>query len=569
MNMEFSLGRFNERILHTGEISPFDSINSLFKKFTFNKIFYNNMQEIFYKMDWSSIKGLYSYLLKEFNKNMDMICDRLDMDFDTKIPLKFNKMIETRIPVNKLHAYPFKKGLTYINIRSGTAILNYADMKRSKEYNQYLFLSKKYGLKIDALIKNSLNERYKTDTYIVKASFDNAEKLVKLEYSDEKLLKKMKGGFLCFSCLNRYPFIDDIEVALKSNPEYRPALDYKPNRCKYLDMDDVLEKDLLFQYPYDSFDDYLHFLENAAEDPRVETIMMTIYRIGNDPTITELLKRALANKKKVYINVELRASNEFINMDWVKFMKRIGAKVNHYSYKRLKVHAKLTLVKFKDGRAVAQIGTGNYHTKTAYLYSDFSLYTIDENICREVEEALLRVNEIGGRIPIQRKLEFDSDLLVTRVNFRNEFKRLAESQSHRGGFIAIKCNSFDDKISQEILTSAARKGCKVNLIVRGVCTWEPKHPNIHIKSIIWDVLEHSRVYIFGAKDPEVYLGSLDLTKKKIDERVEVMVRLTDKNTKRKLCNILLEQLRDLKNSWVLGKKTYHRAKILEGFLPPE
>ena len=558
MRMEFSLAKFAERVLHTGIIHRNLSINEIMKQFFFNKVFYKNIEEVFYKMNFNPILNLYSYLLKEFNRNMEIISDILHIDFNVKsmiIPDKIHEEV-----IGDIYSYQFKEGISYITIKDQSIIVSYIDMNSDCYKNPLL---KDMNIKVDYAIKNSLKFKHQAPTYIIKAFHDKNKQLVRIEYNDKNFINIFNKEFPYFITLNKFLFIDDIECMIRNHPDYDEIKDIRIPDYPEITLNRILQEDQLVQYPYESFDSYLNFLSEASEDPRVSHIMMTIYRIGSDPIITKILKTAIMNGKKVYVNVELRASNEYINMDWVKHMQEFGAYVNHYSYKVLKVHSKMTLIKFKDGRDIAQIGTGNYHTKTATSYSDFSLYTTNENICRQVETALFNVNKIG-----REKFDFDQDLLVTKANFRSEFEKLVRSQSDPKGFIVIKCNSFDDSISQSLLLNAARKGCKVNLIVRGGCTWEPNHHNIHLKSIVWDVLEHSRVYMFGNENPAIYIGSLDLTQKKIDNRVETMVKVIDPNIKTRIQNIMIKQLEDTSHSWVYKDRTYHRAKILEGEIPP-
>ena len=150
------------------------------------------MEEIFYKMEIFPIKRIYQFLLKEFNRNMNIVCEKINPSYDRRIPILKEKMEEKRVPVNKLHLFPFKEGISYISIRNGTAIVNYAPMN-SKLYTENLKYSRKYKVKLDDMIKNSLEFKYQAKTFIVRAMHDKNNDLVKLEYQDKNFLNELKG----------------------------------------------------------------------------------------------------------------------------------------------------------------------------------------------------------------------------------------------------------------------------------------------------------------------------------------------------------------------------------------
>jgi len=288
---------------------------------------------------------------------------------------------------------------------------------------------------------------------------------------------------------------------------------------------DIFMRDQLIEYPLDSFRDYLSFLEEAANNKDVTEIKLCLYRIGKDPAIFDIINNAVERGVKVHVNIELCASGEDINYEWMQKFESIGCSVTAYGYERLKVHCKLTLVKFINGKSVAQIGTGNYHTKTTTQYTDLSLVTADDSICHQVDKVFSILK--GKRI---KDTVFNSNFLVTRYNARKALLKLIKSQSHADGYICFKCNALDDNEIIEALYKAASKGCTMDLIIRGVCTWLPDwnmFMNVHIKSIVWDKLEHSRVYCFGKKNPDIYIGSLDLVTHKIDKRIETLVKVRD------------------------------------------
>jgi len=246
------------------------------------------------------------------------------------------------------------------------------------------------------------------------------------------------------------------------------------------------------------------------------------------------LREAVNNGKDVRVNIELCASGEYINEMWMSEMKRVGIKVTTYAYNTLKVHSKLTLIKFSNGRRISQIGTGNYNYTTTSQYTDLSLVTSNDDICDQVEKVFKMFDG--------HDVSFNKNLLVTRYNARSELVRLIDEEADKGidGFISIKCNSLDDYEIINHLDLAAKMGCTIDLIIRGVCTWIPEQlgVNVTIKSVIWDKLEHSRVYCFNRYNPSIYIGSLDLTTKKIEKRIETMVKINDPEIMIKICRYL-------------------------------
>ena len=310
-------------------------------------------------------------------------------------------------------------------------------------------------------------------------------------------------------------------------------------------LNDFFNEDILLEYPLMSFDIYLEFLRLAASSNEVSSIYISLYRVAKDPSIFNILRMAFNNGIYVHVNVELKASMEHINRMWVDKMRAIGIHVT--TYREKKVHCKLTLVRFKDGRQITQVGTGNYHTRTTTQYTDLSLITSNTNISNQVRSIFRKFD--GGVI----EYPFDDNILVTGYNTRKVLKSLirAESKKGKSGYIAIKCNALDDDSIIEELHSAAMNGSVIDLIIRGVCTWIPTQPNVTVKSIVWNKLEHSRIFSFGTVNPTIYIGSLDLVKKKIDERIEVMVKIRNRDNMRYLCEYLHQCFTNHESSWRL------------------
>ena len=359
------------------------------------------------------------------------------------------------------------------------------------------------------------------------------------------LVSMFRGNTLIIS--NPFIYVDDIEIILKQNLDIIPPI--TKSAFNPISLKDLIQKDLLIEYPNDSFDEYLQFLSLASKNKDTKSIYVTLYRIGRDPAIFYILRDAALSGIKVHVNIELCASGESINTMWMNEMRNVGINVTTYEAGKLKVHCKLTLIEFSNGMRLAQIGTGNYHTQTSTQYTDLSLITGDPEICKQVK----KVFGIFQGKDDPDDITFNKSLLITRYNCREELIRMIDEEAAKGvkGYIAIKCNSLDDKEFNTHLDNAASKGCRIDLIVRGVCTWVPVDaPRVKIKSIVWDKLEHSRVFCFGAQNPNIYLGSLDLVTKKINKRIETLVHVKDPDIISELCNYMNRYITNTTDSWV-------------------
>ncbi|MCM1233264.1 MAG: phospholipase D-like domain-containing protein, partial [Ruminococcus flavefaciens] len=405
--------------------------------------------------------------------------------------------------------------------------------------------------KTDSCICDYLNRKFGIqNTTVIKVTRSNDDRrITKVEFSGDRSFMTMIVPLFPKDVLilsNPYIYTDDIKMVIDRKTDSRFVKHisaFQPVR-----LEDIFRKDRLIEYPRDSFDQYLQFLSQASKHDHVKSIHLTLYRIGSDPAIFYILRDAVQNGIKVHVNIELCASGETINTFWMNEMIQAGIKVTAYAFEEMKVHSKLTLIKFDNGRAICQIGTGNYHSKTTSQYTDLSLLTSNESICKQVENVFSILCE-------EEIVDFDDDLLVTPYNLREEMIKLidAEGKKGRNGYIAFKCNSLDDKEIIKHLTAAAENGCEMDLVVRGVCTFIPNQigENVRIKSIVWNKLEHSRVYCFGNENPVMYLGSLDLVTKKINQRIETLVKIKDPDIMIRIIDYLNAYITNTEDSWLM------------------
>ena len=301
----------------------------------------------------------------------------------------------------------------------------------------------------------------------------------------------------------------------------------------------ILEKDVLLSYPFESMKSFINLLYEAAEDESVVSIKMTLYRLANKSQIVDALVEAAENGKEVVVLVELRARfDEENNIEYSRKLEEAGCRVI-YGLNGYKVHSKLCLISRKTEQGVSyvtQIGTGNYNEKTSALYTDLSLITGNQEIGKEAAEvfaALLRGETV----------EETHLLLVAPKCLQNKVLDMIEEIQHvkngEEGYIGIKINSLTDKVIISKLVEASQAGVKIEMIVRGICCLIPDvkgyTENITVVSIVGRFLEHSRIYRFGTKEREnVYIASADFMTRNTLRRVEVAAPVLDERLKNQL-----------------------------------
>ena len=318
--------------------------------------------------------------------------------------------------------------------------------------------------------------------------------------------------------------------------------------------------DVLVHHPYESFDATVErFIRDAASDPDVTTIKMTVYRLGDDTPFVRSLIKAAENAKQVACLVELKARfDEERNLHWAEELQKAGDHVI-YGMRGLKTHTKLALVVRREGdglRSYAHIGTGNYHVKTARLYTDYGLFTCDPAITRDV---VTLFHHLTG---YSTEPQFDR-LLVAPLNMRDRFielirREIAHREAGRPARIVAKMNQLEDLPVCEALCEASQAGVPVDLVIRGFCCLRPGIPgwteNLRVRSIVGRFLEHGRLFHFanGEANPldgEFYIGSADWMDRNLSRRVEAVTPVRVRHLRERLWEDLVVQLEDQRNAW--------------------
>jgi polyphosphate kinase len=352
-----------------------------------------------------------------------------------------------------------------------------------------------------------------------------------------------------------------------------PELDYPPFTpasplCREPSVFDLLDRqDVLVHHPYESFEDTVQrFLADAADDPEVSSIKLTLYRTGERSPVVDALKRAAAAGKDVTVFVEVKARfDEELNIYWAKQLERAGIHVIT-GLVALKTHAKVALVVRRRGerqQRYAHIGTGNYHAAAAHVYTDLGLLTADPVITADLQALF---NELTGsaRAPAG---EFQRLLVAPTFMLRRFLTLIERETAHaragRAGHIRAKLNGLADTEIIEALYRASQAGVRIELSVRGICSLRPGVPGlsdtISVISVLGRFLEHARVFCFGAGgEAEYFIGSADWRSRNLRRRVEVVTPVQDPALRDRLDRLLNAELRDPRAWRLQPDGTYER-----------
>ncbi|MCQ2215938.1 MAG: polyphosphate kinase 1 [Bacteroidales bacterium] len=322
----------------------------------------------------------------------------------------------------------------------------------------------------------------------------------------------------------------------------------------------IKQRDQILHYPYQSFDYVIRFLSEAAIDPKVKEIKISLYRVcHNSAIINSLIAAAAHNQKRVTAFIELKARfDEHNNLDVGEMLKQSGVKVI-YSLPKLKVHAKMAMVirEEDDGSDLtyAYLSTGNFNEKTAEIYTDHGLFTADREITSEL-------HEVFDFLEDQSRLPRLNSLLMSQFNMVYELRRLIQCEIAKvntggEGYILLKMNGMQNHMLIDMLYEASLAGVKIDLIIRGVSCLVPEQPyssNITVRRIIDRYLEHGRVWVFGkGEESKMYLTSSDWLNRNIGRRIELAFPIKDRLIKNEIQTILDLQLKDNVKARILNK----------------
>lgn len=347
----------------------------------------------------------------------------------------------------------------------------------------------------------------------------------------------------------RYHNLSDLAAlpVSRKDLEYPALKQLKPIGLEYCGdiFRQIEEKDLLLHFPYESYSPVLAFFNQAAIDPDVQSISVTLYRVASQSHIVNALISAAKNKKQVQVFVELKARfDEANNIKWGKEMTKAGVKII-YSLPRIKVHSKTALVIKKTDKGIkgyGYVGTGNFNETTARLYTDHALFTARDEVIKDLQY-LFTILEQQEKPREDAAKKFDH-LLVSQYNMVAAFeqqigRQIKKKQKGLEALIRIKVNNLEDIYMIDLLYKASQAGVKIQLLVRGICCIAPGKENlsehIEVKRIVDRFLEHSRIFIFGdGEDSKIYIGSADWMTRNLQQRIEVCIPIIEQRLKEEL-----------------------------------
>ena len=345
-----------------------------------------------------------------------------------------------------------------------------------------------------------------------------------------------------------FSIMDKVPASLKRSLIDEP---FTPQPSRYLTdgkvIPQVKKKDILLSYPYESMDPFLRMIKEAAYDPTVLTIRITIYRLAKKARLVEYLCAAAENGKEVTVLIELRARfDEQNNIDWSERLEEAGCRVI-YGFEGYKVHSKICLITYRNRNNIeyiTQVGTGNYNEKTATMYTDVSLITADKGIGEDAAVFFknMSIGNLNGSY---------QHIIVSPTSLKPKVLSLMDEEIKKGtnGRIIMKMNSVTDVDFIQKVSEASNAGVKVDLIVRGIGCILPGvkgyTENLRVTSIVGRYLEHPRIFLFGTgADQKIYIGSADMMTRNTEKRVEVACPVYDETIRKQLTHMLKIMLAD-------------------------
>ena len=341
----------------------------------------------------------------------------------------------------------------------------------------------------------------------------------------------------------------------------------------------IEKKDVLLYHPYESFDPVVRFIEEASKDPNTLSMRMTLYRVGKNSPIVNALIRAAQDGKQVTVLVELKARfDEENNLHWAKALEDAGAHVI-YGITGLKVHAKIAQITKRKGsklKGYLHLGTGNYNPVTSRIYTDMSYFTTKKDFNKDATKFFHFITGFADHISLKK-------LIIAPLGIKPKLISMIENEaSHKEkGLIILKANSLVDPDIIQSLYRASMEGCKIELIIRGICVLKPGmkdiSENISVYSIIGKYLEHPRISYFKHDEYQCYISSADLMPRNLVRRIEIMTPIEEPSLQQKIKQILSLQLKDSKLRWKLkisgeykqvkqGDKLVNNHDILEDYV---
>lgn len=425
--------------------------------------------------------------------------------------------------------------------------------------NSNLFVDEEEVDDLLLALEGQLNARKKGGAVRLEIEKDCPKKLVKLLMGQFKL--KETEVYLVNGPVNLNRMMDLIDAVNRQDLKY-PS--FTPGNQKILQhaptpFDAIKRSDMLMHHPFDSFAPVVEFLRYAAKDPKVLAIKQTLYRTGMDSVMADYLIQAAESGKEVTVVIELRARfDEQANISIANRLQKAGAHVV-YGIVGYKTHSKMLLVVRREGKNIkhyAHLGTGNYHSRTARLYTDYGFLTANQAICKEVGSVFLQLTGSQKQVRQKKLLVAPADIFMDLT--RRIQREMRHAKAGEKSLIQVRVNGLTDPEMIRLLYRASRAGVKIDLLVRGTCALVPgvkgMSENISVRSVVGRFLEHTRVYYFynGGKE-QVYLSSADWMTRNLFKRIEIAFPIEDETLKQRVIEeSFTNYLKDNVDTWVLS-----------------
>ncbi len=406
----------------------------------------------------------------------------------------------------------------------------------------------------------------------VRFVYDSSIPLDLLEYLKEKLQideedNLIPGGrYHNFKDYMKFPNLGKADMVYPPTPPLSHPMIQPHNSI----LEVIKQRDILLHFPYQKFDHYINLLREAAIDPDVKSVNITLYRVASNSRVINALISAALNGKKVTVVIELQARfDEKSNIHWARMLEEAGARVL-FGLPGLKVHSKLSLITRREGKSIgryATVGTGNFNENTATVYEDLTLVTHDPRITAEVEKVFQFFEATYKTFKYKH-------LLVSPLYMRSRFYNLIDNEikNARAGkkaYILMKINSLVDKDIIKKLYQANDAGVKIKAIIRGICSLTPGVPglseNIEVISIVDKFLEHGRIFVFcNNNDEKYFISSADWMTRNLDHRIEVACPIYDPEIQREIRDIMEIQFRDNVKARIINEVQDNTYRIPSG-----
>ncbi|NPT59552.1 polyphosphate kinase 1 [Paraburkholderia elongata] len=437
--------------------------------------------------------------------------------------------------------------------------------------NSELFVDEDEITNLRVALQGELPARHLGNAVRLEVSADTPEHVVRRLLDESSLTTK--DCYFVDGPVNLVRLMQLPEMVDRPDLKFVPHIPAIPSQiANSTSMFDVIDQgDVLLHHPYESFQPVLELLLQAAKDPNVMAIKQTIYRTGTDSPLMDALMQAARNGKEVTVVVELLARfDEETNINWASQLEAVGAHVV-YGVVGHKCHAKMMLIvrRVSSGgkttlKRYVHLGTGNYHPRTARLYTDFGLMTADQKICEDVHHVFQQLTGIGGELKLHEFWQSPFTLhpkLVEAIRAEADHARAGKKAR-----IVAKMNALLEPTVIAELYEASQAGVKIDLIVRGVCSLQPGVPglseNITVRSIVGRFLEHHRIFYFYDEGKEqVYLSSADWMDRNFFRRVEVAFPINNRRLKRRvIAEGLSAFLGDNQSAWLMQSDGHYRRR---------